>query len=104
MNIKSDIYVIKNLIARKLTPKSITQVDSLYLKWCNIRRGSKESSKEYTAKAVQFQSDLNGTHCCITNEELVRKWHQWLCNFYYEEYGGQATYNPVTLVLFDVST
>ena len=51
-NIKSGVYIIKNLIARTLTPKYITQIDLLYLKWYNIRRGLKESLEDYTAKAV----------------------------------------------------
>ena len=72
-NTKSDVYVIKNLITRTLTPKSVDQANSFYLKWCNIRRGHKESLEDYTAKAVQFQSDLKGTNRCIANEELVRK-------------------------------
>ena len=72
-NTKSDVYIIKNLITRTLTPKSVDQADSFYLKWCNIRRGPKESLEDYTAKAVQFQSDLKGTNRCIANEELVRK-------------------------------
>ena len=79
-NIKSGVYAIKNLIDRTLTPKYVAQVDSLYLKWCNIRRGSKELLEDYTAKIVQFQSDLKGINCCITNEELVRKWRQGLGN------------------------
>ena len=71
-NTKSGVYIIKNLIARTLTPKSVAQVDSLYLKWYNIRRRPKESLEDYTAKAVQLQSDLKGTNRCTTNEELVR--------------------------------
>ena len=34
--------------------------------------------EEYTAKVVLFQSDLKGTNLYITNEELVREWHQGL--------------------------
>ena len=68
-NIKSGVYTIKNTIARTLAPKSVSQVDSLYLKWCNIRRGPRESLEDYTAKAVQFQTDLTGTNRCIANEE-----------------------------------
>ena len=75
-NIKSSVY----LIARTLTPKYIAQVDSLYLKWCNIRQGLKNSLDDYTAKVVQFQSDLKDTNCCIINEELVRKQRQGLGN------------------------
>jgi len=71
-NTKSGVNVIKNLIARTLTSKSVAQVDSLYLKWCNIRRGPKESFEDYIATEVQFQSDLKCTNRCITNEELVR--------------------------------
>ena len=51
-NTESGVYVIKKIIAHILTPKYVAQVDSLYLKWCNIRRGPKESLEDYTAKAV----------------------------------------------------
>ena len=70
-NVKSGIYVIMNLIDRTFTPNSVTQVDSLYLKWYNIRRGPKESLEDYTAKAVQFQSDLKGTNRCITRNSTL---------------------------------
>ena len=77
-NNKSGVYIIKNFIARTLTPKSAVEVNLLYLKWWNIRRGVKWSLEDYTAKALQFQSNLKGANLCITSQGIVRKWRQGL--------------------------
>ena len=56
----------------------IDSVDNLYVQWCGIKRGDKESVEVYTARALAFQSELKGTTKDFTNEELVRIWRQSL--------------------------
>ena len=50
----------------------------LYVQWCGIKRGDKESVEFYTARALTFQSELKGTIKDFAKEELVRKWRQGL--------------------------
>ena len=50
----------------------------MYVRWCNIKRGQKECIEEYTARYVQYQSELEDTTKAITTIELVRKLRQGL--------------------------
>ena len=57
--VKSGVSVILNLTSRIRIPKLTDYVDNLYLKFCNIRRGDKESLKDYTTRAITSKLTWN---------------------------------------------
>ena len=70
---KSGVMILLNLQSKVLIPKSIDSIDKLYGQWYGIKRGEKEATEEYTARALTFQSELKGTTKEISKEDLVRK-------------------------------
>ena len=70
---KSGVMILLILQSKVLIPKTTYSVDKLYVQWCGIKRGDKESVEVYTSRALTFQSELKGTIKNFTKEELVRK-------------------------------
>ena len=73
---KSGVSILLNLESKIRIPKSIDTIDNLYVRWCNIKRGTKEFIEKYTTRCVQSQSELEDVIKAINTSELVRKWRQ----------------------------